>query len=135
MAQQLNPYISFDGNCAEAMDFYAQALGGTVQSMTFRQAGMDVDGIMHASLDTPAGFHIFACDSVEGMGERVPGNNVQVSPSGDEADALQGYWDALSEGGETTIPLQPQMWGDTDGQLVDRFGIVWHVNIAGSQAN
>ena len=60
MAQQLNPYLTFQGNCAEAMDFYAAALGGTVQVMTFRDSGMDADGVMHAALETPAGFHLFA---------------------------------------------------------------------------
>lgn len=131
MAQQLNPYITFEGNCAEAMDFYASALGGTLSVMSFRDSGMDVDGVMHAALETPAGFHLFASDTVEGMGELQKGNNVQVSLSGDDADALRGYWDALSAGGQVIMPLERQMWGDDYGQLVDRFGIHWHVNIAG----
>ena len=50
----------------------------------------------------------------------------------DEAEALQGYWARLGEGGQVVIPLRQQMWGDEYGQLVDRFGIIWHVNIAGS---
>lgn len=131
MAQQLNPYITFEGNCAEAMAFYASALGGTTSMMSFRDSGMDVDGVMHAALETPAGFHLFASDTVEGMGEVRKGNNVQVSLSGDDADALRGYWDALGDGGQVIMPLARQMWGDDYGQLVDRFGIQWHVNIAG----
>lgn len=134
MSQQLNPYITFNGNCAEAMDFYAAVLGGTVQKTSFRESGMDVDGIMHASVDTPTGFHLFASDFAQGMGTYQPGTNVQVSLSGDETDALKGYWNALSEGAQVVIPLQRQMWGDDYGQLVDRFGIIWHVNIAGSPA-
>ncbi len=134
MSQQLNPYITFDGNCAEAMDFYADALGGTVQSMAFREAGMDVDGVMHANLDTPAGFHLFASDTAEGMGEYKPGNNLQISLSGDDAAALNGYWTKLSEGGHVVMPLARQMWGDDYGMLVDKFGIIWHVNISGAQA-
>lgn len=129
MSQQLNPYITFDGNCAEAMDFYAAALGGTVQKMTFRESGMEVDGIMHAALETPAGFHIFASDSVEGMYPYQPGTNVQISLSGRDVDALRGYWNALAEGGEILVPLEAQMWGDEYGMLADRFGIRWHVNI------
>lgn len=129
MAQQLNPYITFDGTCAEAMDFYASALGGTVQAMTFRESGMDVDGIMHAALETPAGFHLFAADHVEGMGEYDRGTNVQVSISGDDEDALRGYWSSLGDGGHVIVPLEKQMWGSEYGQFVDRFGIVWHVNI------
>lgn len=132
MAQQLNPYLTFAGNAAEAMEFYASVLGGTLSVMTFRESGMDADGVMHASLDTPDGLHIFASDSIEGMGELVVGNNVQVSVSGDDADALRGYWSALNEGGQALVPLDRQPWGDDYGQVVDRFGIRWHINIAGS---
>lgn len=130
MAQQLNPYLTFDGTCAEAMDFYASVLGGTPQVMTFRDSGMDADGVMHAALETPAGFHLFASDAVEGMGDALrPGNNVQVSISGDESDALRGYWSGLGEGGQVLVPLEQQMWGAEYGLLVDRYGVQWHVNI------
>jgi len=135
MAQQLNPYLSFAGNCGEAMEFYASALGGTVQSMSFRDSGMDVDGIMHANLVTPAGFHLFASDVVEGMGAPlVVGNNLQVSLSGDDAAALRGYWAALSQGGQVVMPLERQMWGDDYGMIADKFGVLWHVNISGAAA-
>lgn len=93
IGQQLNPYLTFDGNCAEAMDFYAGVFGGTPEVSTFRDSGMDADGVMHASLDTDAGFHLFASDTFAGMGEPYQrGNNLQISISGDEADALRAYW-------------------------------------------
>ncbi|WP_432560148.1 VOC family protein [Granulicoccus sp. GXG6511] len=131
MAQQLNPYVTFPGNAEEALNFYARILGGTPRLMTFRESGMDADGIMHGSLDTPAGFHIFASDTMEGMSELKQGNNMQMSLSGDESSALRGYWEGLAEGGNVVVPLEKQMWGDEYGQLIDRYGITWHVNIAG----
>ncbi len=135
MAQQLNPYITFNGNCAEAMGFYASVLGGEPQVMSFRDSGMDADGVMHAALDTPAGFHIFASDTLEGMGQPLQqGNNLQISLSGDDAEALRGYWDGLSDGGQVVMPLERQMWGDDYGLVVDKFGVQWHVNIAGTPA-
>ena len=134
MGQQLNPYITFNGNCAEAMEFYASALGGTVQSMSFRDSGMDADGIMHSHVHNDAGFHIFASDHLDGMMPYEPGTNLQVSLSGDEAEALRGYWAALAEGGQVLVPLEKQMWGDEYGMLLDKFGIRWHVNIAGAAA-
>lgn len=134
MALQLNPYITFPGTCAEAMAFYAAALGGTPHMMTFRDAGMEVDGVMHAALETPAGFHLFASDTFEGMGAPLQaGNNLQISLSGDDATALRGYWDSLSEGGQVVMPLERQMWGDDYGMFADKYGILWHVNIAGEQ--
>lgn len=132
MAQQVNPYITFDGNCADAMTFYAVALGGTLQISTFRESGMDIDGVMHAAVSTESGMHLFATDTAEGMGEYQPGTNVQISLSGDDADALRGHWEALVNGGQIVMPLERQMWGDDYGQLVDKFRILWHVNIAGA---
>lgn len=134
MSQQLNPYITFNGNCAEAMEFYGKVFGAEPRMMMFREAGMDADGVMHASLDTDQGFHIFASDTAEGTGEYRPGTNLQISLSGDERDALVGYWEGLSEGGQAIMPLEAQMWGDEYGMLLDKFGILWHVNIAGQQA-
>lgn len=134
MAQQLNPYITFNGNCAEAMTFYGEVFGAAPQIMSFRDSGMDIDGVMHSNIAAPNNFNLFASDFAEGMGEYNPGTNVQISLSGDEAEALQGCWAQLSEGGQVVIPLQKQMWGDEYGQLVDKYGIVWHVNIAGSAA-
>jgi uncharacterized glyoxalase superfamily protein PhnB len=52
---------------------------------------------------------------------------------GDDADQLRGYWEKLSDGGNVTMPLEKQMWGDEFGMCVDRFGIPWMVNITQSQ--
>lgn len=134
MAQQLNPYITFDGNCAEALAFYASVFGGEPSVSMFREFGMEIDGVMHASLDTPAGFHLFGSDNFEGMGPLTVGNNLQISLSGDDADALRGYWDGLAEGGNVVMPLARQMWGDDYGMMADKFGVLWHVNIAAAPA-
>mgnify|MGYP003379256812 FL=1 len=89
----------------------------------------------HAGLPPPAGFPIFASDPLEGMGQPLQqGNNLQISLSGDEADALRGYWDGLGDGGQVVMPLERQMWGDDYGLVVDKFGVQWHVNIAGAPA-
>lgn len=133
MTMQLNPYLTFAGNAAEAMAFYADVLGGSVQTMTFKDAGMDVDGVMHAALETPTGFHLYASDQFEGMGPAlVRGNNIQISISGDDAGAMRGFWEGLGEGGQVVMPLEKQMWGDVYGLVTDKFGISWHVNIAGA---
>ncbi len=50
--------------------------------------------------------------------------------AGNVADGLRAWWDALAEGGTITMPLNAAPWGDSYGQLVDRFGIEWMVNIA-----
>lgn len=137
MASRLNPYISFKDNAKEAMDFYTEVFGGTLNSNTFGEFGMpespDADKIMHAMLETPSGYTLMASDTPEGMTYN-PGDTVTLSLSGDDAEELRGYWDKLAEGGTVGMPLEKQMWGDEYGQLVDKFGISWMVNIAGEQS-
>jgi PhnB protein len=53
-----------------------------------------------------------------------------VSLSGDDADALRGYFEKLSAGGTTTMPLAKQVWGDEFGMCIDQFGTSWLVNIS-----
>jgi PhnB protein len=72
-----------------------------------------------------------ASDGPPGV-ELKPGDNIAISLSGDDGDELRGYWNKLSEGGTVTMPLEKQMWGDEFGQCVDRFGISWMVNVAGT---
>ncbi len=132
MASRLNPYISFDGNAREAMEFYAGALGGTLRISTFGEFGADDQAIagkvMHGMLETDSGFTLMGADTPPGMPYN-PGDNIAISLSGDDEAELRGYWDKLSEGGTVTVPLEKQMWGDVFGMLTDQFGIGWMVNI------
>jgi PhnB protein len=137
MASRLNPYISFDGNARQAMEFYEDVFGGTLAINTFADLGAgdhgDPDKVMHGMLETGGGFTLMASDMPPGM-EHNPGNNIAISLSGDDGDELRGYWGKLSGGGNVVMPLERQMWGDDFGMLIDRFGIQWMVNIAGSDA-
>ena len=135
MASRLNPYISFGDDARQAMEFYKDVFGGTLTTSTFGEYGSqgpEADQIMHAQLETDAGFTLMAADTPPGM-ERTVGNNITVSLSGDDSDELRGYWKKLSDGGTVTMPLEKQMWGDEFGQCVDKFGVAWMVNIAGQQ--
>ena len=69
------------------------------------------------------------------MPARASQSNITVSLSGDDADALRGYFQGLSEGADVGTPLEKQMWGDEFGQLTDKYGIGWLVNISGQQAD
>ena len=134
MASRLNPYLNFDGNAREAMEFYQSVLGGELTVNTFGEYGDEgptKDGVMHAQLETPSGFTLMASDTPPGM-PLDKGASVSISLSGDDSDQLRGYWEKLSEGAEVTMPLERQMWGDEFGMLTDRFGVQWMVNIAGS---
>jgi PhnB protein len=132
MASRLNPYIGFDSNARQAMEFYKEVFGGELVMNTFGEYGAEgtpeADKIMHAQLETGSGFTLMASDAPPGM-QRNPGDNITISLSGDDADELRGYWDRLSDGGTVTMPLEKQMWGDEFGMCTDRFGVPWMVNI------
>ena len=134
MASRLNPYLNFNGNAREAMEFYADALGGELVINTFGEygdTGPTKDGVMHANLETPEGFTLMASDMPPGS-EGEPSNGT-VSLSGDDAEQLRGYWEKLSAGGTVAMPLEKQMWGDEFGHCIDKFGVSWMVNIAQPQ--
>jgi PhnB protein len=133
MASRLNPYISYDGTARQAMEFYKGVFGGELTLSTYGESGMGEglagDKIMHAQLETPAGYTLMASDTPPGMDHR-PGTNMSVSLSGDDADELRGYFEKLADGGQVTMPLEKQMWGDEFGMCIDRFGVAWMANIS-----
>jgi PhnB protein len=137
MASRLNPYVSFDGNARQAMEYYKGVFGGDLTVNTFGEFGApdspDADKVMHSQLETPGGFTLMGSDTPSGM-QRNPGDTITISLSGTDADELRGYWEKLSAGGTVTMPLEKQMWGDEFGMCVDRFGVPWMVDIVQQQA-
>ncbi len=132
MGSRLNPYITFNGNARQALEFYQQALGGDLTMNTYGEYGdssaPEANNIMHGQLETPAGFTLMGADNPPGTPYN-PGKGFAVSLSGEDSGELQDYWKKLSEGATIDVPLEKQMWGDEFGQLTDRFGISWMVNI------
>lgn len=135
MASRLNPYVMFDGTARAAMQFYEGVFGGTLTMHTFAESGapevVDPEGVMHALLETPDGFTLMASDLPPGMPQQA-GSSISVSLSGDDTDALRGWWQQLSDGGNVNVPLEKQVWGDEFGACTDRFGLDWMVNITGA---
>ena len=136
MASRLNPYLNFNGNARQALEFYASVFGGTPTLSTFADLGMaaspDAGRIMHGALETDLGFTLMGADITSDM-EYHPVAGVSVSLSGDDSDILRGYWDKLSSSGTTTMPMQKQVWGDEFGMCADKFGVPWMVNISQPQ--
>lgn len=133
----LNPYLGFRGNAREALEFYRSVFGGELTISTFGEYQMpgtdedQTDKVMHGQLTTASGFTLMASDAPPGM-EVDEGSSITISLSGSESDELRGYWDGLAEGGNVTLPLEQAPWGDYFGQLTDKFGTAWMVNITGA---
>jgi PhnB protein len=137
MATKLNPYISFRDNAREAVEFYHSVFGGELNVNTFgdvpEMADEDErDKVMHAQLDSPNGLTLMCADTPNHMDFNADGNQYAVSLSGDDEAELRGYWDKLSDGGTVGVPLEKAPWGDSFGMCVDKYGVSWMVNIAGS---
>jgi PhnB protein len=132
MASRLNPYLNFNGNARQALEFYTSVFGGNLNLSTFAEFGMAeapvADKIMHGQLETDAGYTLMAADTPPGM-EFNGMHGFGVSLSGDDADVLRGYFDKLADGGTVTMPMQKQAWGDEFGMVTDKFGVPWLVNI------
>ena len=136
MPSRLNPYLNFRGRAREALEFYGSVFGGDTAVSTFGEfgeapPGTRADDVMHGQLETPMGFTLM-CSDVPSAMELTPGNNITVSLSGDDAEALRGYWERLAADGTVVFALERQMWGDEFGRCVDRFGVPWLVNITPS---
>jgi PhnB protein len=130
----LNPYLTFGGKTRQAMEFYHQVLGGTLDIQTFGDFGAPVSEsykqmVMHARIDAD-GLILMASDSQEGS-MPVVGDNVNLSLSGgpEDRDRLTRVFSELSDGGTTSMPLSDAPWGAIFGMFTDRFGINWLVNI------
>jgi PhnB protein len=136
MSSQLNPYLNFNGNARQAMEFYADVFGGQLTVNTFADYGAkdspDADRVMHALLETDAGYTLMAADVTSEMSYQPPAG-FAVSLSGDDGAALRSYWEKLAAGGTTTMPMAKQVWGDEFGMCTDKFGVSWLVNISQPQ--
>ncbi|HEX8105561.1 MAG TPA: VOC family protein, partial [Solirubrobacteraceae bacterium] len=84
---------------------------------------------MHGQLEAPGDLVLMGADTPRSM-ELAEGSSITISLSGADEAELRGYWDKLSDGATIVMALEKQMWGDVFGQLTDRFGISWLVNIA-----
>ncbi|GAA2606408.1 VOC family protein [Streptomyces roseoviolaceus] len=137
MVTRLNPYLTFNGEARQAMEFYKEVFGGNLTLNSYGDFGQadapNADKIMHGMLETTSGFTLMGADNPPGM-ESAPGDPFSVSLSGDDDAELRGYWEKLSENGSVSVPLEKQMWGDEFGMCTDRFGTPWMVNIGGSES-
>jgi PhnB protein len=128
----LNPYIMFSGNAEEALNFYAEVLGGKIQDISrYGEAPMEVpdnykDKIMHASV-TIEGHYLMLSDAFPGN-PVTAGNNVHLSLNFNDTGKLDAVFNRLAAGGNVTMPLENTFWGARFGMLTDKFGINWMFN-------
>lgn len=128
----INAYLIFNGNCREAMQFYAKCLGGELTLMPFSEAPMEVPKenrnlIIHARL-TKGDSVLMASDGQPGKPVRT-GDNFWVNVQCENIPEIERIYGALREGGKATMELQETFWAVRFAMLTDRFGMNWMFNL------
>lgn len=128
-------YLHFGGNCAEAMRFYEQTLGGKMlSSMTYGEAMPDKtepghrDKIIHCELELDGGLLMASDGPPHYQAPKMAGFSISLQYS-NEQDSRR-IFDALANGGKVTMPFAKTFFSEGFGMLEDRFGVPWMVNTA-----
>jgi PhnB protein len=129
-------YLNFNGNCREAVEYYAQVFGTEKpQIMTFGETPPDPDYplpeeaknlVMHTRLNIN-GSNVMFSDVFPGM-PFVVGNNISLAVVSKNLDEIKSFFNKLKDGGTVGMDLQETFWSKCYGNLTDKFGIEWQFN-------
>jgi len=132
----VNVYITFNGNCEEAFNFYKSVFGGEI-SYVGRYKDMpaekgnpipqkDAEKIMHISLPISKETSLMGSDTAgQWAADYLKGNDLSISISTDTKKEADRLFNGLSNGGKVTMPMSKAFWGDYFGMFTDKFGINW----------
>lgn len=136
MSKTFSLFINFDGNCREALEFYANIFQSAVQDlMTYAQmppdpayqlAEADKDHVAYSSLPI-FGCNVMFCDIPADM-PLTKGDNISPTLGCDDPDEIRRVFTALSAGGEVLMPLEKTFWSDLYGMVQDKYGIIWQLS-------
>lgn len=134
----VNVYLTFNGNCEEAFNFYKSVFGGEFPYMgRFKDmppseehgksmTGADGERIMHISLPISKETVLMGSDTGgEWAKDFKQGNNFSISVTASSKEEADKIFNGLSKGGKITMPLDKTFWGDYFGMLTDKFGVNW----------
>ncbi len=129
---QFNAYLSFNGNCREAMTFYKNCLGGELILQTVGESPIAGqmpphlnESIMHSTL-TNGPVVIMGSDMVRE--KLVDGNTVQLCINCGSLEEIESFFSNLSAGGKIIDPLKEMFWGGVFGAIIDKYGKHWLFN-------
>lgn len=130
---QINSYLTFNGNCREAMTFYQDCLGGELVFQTIGESPLSSNMpeqmkncILHSTLSKGA-LVLMASDMISEQG-LIKGNSVSLSLNCSSEEEIKACYAKLSAGGRATHPLEESFWGALFGDLTDKFGTHWILN-------
>ncbi|PWH07699.1 VOC family protein [Brachybacterium endophyticum] len=119
------PYLFFPGTAREALEFYREVFGGELSVSTaaeMEREDLPADAVAHAQLDGPV--QLYASDSANERPLRLEGLMFALLGTADPT-TLRTWFAHLAAEGEVVDDLQRRPWGASDGQVRDRFGVLW----------
>ncbi len=134
----VNTYLTFNGNCEEAFNFYKSVFGGDFayigrfgempEGDGYSVPEADKNKIMHVGL--PIGNTILMGSDTGGdwAAKLIEGNNFSVSVNTESKEEADRIFNGLTAEGQITMPMENTFWGAYFGMLTDKFGIQWMVN-------
>lgn len=140
----VNVYLTFNGNCEAAFNFYKSVFGGDFTYIgRFKDmppmgdkemSAADGDKIMHVALPVSNETNLMGSDTVEGFGAPLKvGNNFSISVNTDSKAEADRLFNDLSSGGTVGMPMNETFWGAYFGMCTDKFGINWMVSFEKEQ--
>ena len=137
---RVNSYLTFNGNCEEAFNFYKSVFGGdftyigrfkdmpTIEGKSAPPS--EAEKIMHVSLPISNETMLMGCDHLDFLGgTTLMGNNFAISITADDNAEADKLFNGLSAGGKITMPMQQTFWSAYFGMFTDKFGIQWMVGV------
>jgi PhnB protein len=132
---KLIPYLTFDGNCEEALNFYKDVFGASLTIVTrYDNPAMKApehykNKILHARLELNDNFAIYASDTFPGKPtHKTPGDVSFSILYFNTLDEAKTVYEKLAAGGKPGLPFAKQFWGDYHGNLTDKYGFNWNIN-------
>ncbi len=132
MKHQATPYLSFNGNARQALEFYKEVFEGEIVSIqTFGEADYPTppeidDKIMHAQFKKDD-FFFMTSDSFLGHTIEI-GNNISLVLEFESDEEIQKIYDRLVSNGTALMELQDTFWGAKYAKVKDSFGVIWDLN-------
>lgn len=129
---KLTPYINFEGNAEEAMNFYAESLDGNIIEISrYGDSPMPADDdyknkVIHGRVQFGDNV-IMISDTFKGNAIQT-GGNIQLSVEVSEEGKIDEVFKKMAEGGTVTMELQDTFWRARFGMLKDKFGVSWMFN-------
>lgn len=136
MIMRISPYISFNGNCTEAVAFYEKVFNVKAQVQRYKDAPPDSgipmsedteNLVLHAQFELDSEV-VMLSDTFPGYSVKA-GENIALTLEFDDVETAKAVFNTLKDGGEVSMELEETFWSKCFGSLTDKFGIGWNISL------